>query len=191
MSELNFTSRVLLTQAAHGDRIAEEQLLIRYRTRLLALAAKQLPVELKSRVDADDVVQSACRVFIDRVRQGLVSVDQRGDLWDRLVAVTLNKIRSSVRKHQCSKRSVYREHSELTHAMLSREPTPEDACLLIEVFESLQAELPKLKQRQVLLLRLHGNSASEIAHATGYSVERVRQIIRWMRKVLESQIDSE
>ena len=184
----NFTSRNLLRDATAGDRTAEGKLLDRYRTRLLALTANRLPLELRARVDPEDVVQSACRVFMNRMRDGDVFVQRRGELWDQLVKVTLNKIRSLTRKHHRGKRNIASEQSFDEHALVSREPDPEDAALFIETVDEILRSLPKQKQRKIVVLRLQGKTTKEIATETGFSVERVRQIIRWVKQSLEDRI---
>lgn len=189
MSDADFTSRHLVRAAANGDTWAEDQLVDRFQNRLIALASSRLPLELRSRVDPEDVVQSACRVFINRLRNGSVCIEHRGDLWKQLVAVTLNKIRSNIRKHRRAKRSVFAEATQQEDFfLLSREPTPEEACLLLETIEEILSALPKATQRQVVMLRLHGESTNDIAMATGFSCERVRQIIRWVKETLETRI---
>lgn len=186
----DFTSLHLLRAARKGDAIAEGVLVDRYVSRLLAVAANRLPSEIRIRIDPEDIVQSACRVFINRVRDGEIVVRQRGDLWSQLLSVTLNKIRSSVRKHRRKKRNVGTEQPTCEKDLLSREPTPDEALHLVETIHEILSELPKEAQRKVVLLRLQGYSTSEIASSVELSVERVRQILRWVRNLLESQAAS-
>ena len=185
MAESEFTSRRLYWAAEDGDLVAEGMLVERYFSQLLTLAANRLPAGLKARVDPDDIVQSACRVFINKLRRGDVDIQQRGDLWKQLVSVTLNKIRSSTRKHGRAKRTSAVECTGAGNAILSREPTPDDACMFVETVDMMLSALPKDRQRQVVVLRLQGESTAAISKATGYSIERVRQIIRWVRTHLE------
>ncbi len=187
----DFTSLYLLRAARDGDAIAEGVLVDRYVSRLLAVAANRLPSEIRVRIDPEDIVQSACRVFINRVREGEVVVRQRGDLWNQLLSVTLNKIRSSVRKHRRKKRNVGAEQPTCEEDLLSREPTPDEALHLVETIHEILSGLPKEAQRKVVLLRLQGYSTSEIASSVELSVERVRQILRWVRNLLEPPATSQ
>lgn len=188
VDEVEFTTQILIKDALAGDSESESALIARYQSRLMMLAAKCLPTDTRRRVEPDDVVQSACRIFIDRLRSGQVAIAAQGDLWQILMRITLNKIRSLARKHRSARRSLKSEMpSELAvdiKDLLSREPTPEAALLLAETIDELLAKLPKEKQRQVVLMRLQGHKTSEIAHTSGLSVERVRQIVRWAHVTL-------
>lgn len=189
VDKAEFTTRRLLNSAIAGNVDAEAALIARYQVRLIALAANRLPTDTRKRVDPDDVVQSACRIFIDRVRQGELSIEVHGDLWQQLVAITLNKIRSLVRKHRAVKRSVLTEQAFMSDVLVSREPTPDEALMLVETIEELLLAMPKEKHKRAITLRLQGESTGDIAREIELSVERVRQIFRWARTILEGSAE--
>ena len=87
-----------------GDQHAAAELFNRYVGRLIALARSKLSPALAQRFDADDVVQSACRSFFVRVRDGRLAVQPGGELWDLLAAITLRKVLGQVEHHTAQKR---------------------------------------------------------------------------------------
>jgi len=59
----------------------EAELVERYTQRLLALARRQLPERVRSRVDAEDVVQSVYRSFFRRLNEDRFSFADSHDVW--------------------------------------------------------------------------------------------------------------
>src|SRR5947207_198270 len=74
-----------------GDReeAAANAMFRRYADKLEALARSRLSKSLASRIDADDVVQSAYRSFFRIAGKGNVELLESGDLWRLLVRITL------------------------------------------------------------------------------------------------------
>jgi RNA polymerase sigma-70 factor (ECF subfamily) len=99
-------SRNLVTRWQAGDEGAADELFQRYADRLIGLAQSRLSCKMRRRVDAEDVIQSACRSFFVGVREGRYNLEQGGDLWRLLVAITLNKIQDQVKRHKAGKRSI-------------------------------------------------------------------------------------
>jgi DNA-directed RNA polymerase specialized sigma24 family protein len=93
------------------DEAAAEELFRRYAGRLTALARSRLSRALASRVDAEDVVQSAYRSFFLLARDGEVLLHESGDLWRLLVRITLRKVYRNARRHRADCRSVVREQA--------------------------------------------------------------------------------
>src|SRR4051795_8567078 len=96
----------LLERWRAGDQRAATELYERYAGRLIALARSRLSGKLAARFDPEDVVQSVCRSFFARARDGRLVVGQTDDLWQLLVAITLHKLRRQVKHHQVGKRAV-------------------------------------------------------------------------------------
>src|SRR5438105_5890518 len=94
-----------------GDQQAATDLFRRYAERLIALARRRLSTRLLCRVDAEDVVQSACRSFFSAASAGQFDVKCGGDLWQLLVVITLRKLRNQVQRHTRHKRSVAAERA--------------------------------------------------------------------------------
>src|SRR5262249_34897629 len=96
----------LLRRLRGGDEDAATQLYFRYANRLLALAGRRRDVELASRVDAEDIVQSVFRIFFREAREGHYDVPAGEDLWRLLLVLALNKLRAQRVHHRAAKRDV-------------------------------------------------------------------------------------
>src|SRR5262245_54743172 len=92
MSE-GLDSQQLLAGVQAGRSQAADQLFNRYVERLVALARSHMSPSLRTREDEEDVVQSVCRSFFTRAREGQYILQRSGDLWRLLAAITLNKVR--------------------------------------------------------------------------------------------------
>src|SRR5262245_46342185 len=99
-------SRELLQRVEAGDSEAAAAVFDRYIERLLALARARINAQLRRRVDADDVVQSAYRSFFVHAENGEYSLGESGDLWRLLAQITINKLYSQVEKHTAARRNV-------------------------------------------------------------------------------------
>src|SRR5262249_61921152 len=127
----------LLDRWRAGDQQAAADLFARYAERLLALARDRLSSQLAPRLDPQDVVQSACGSLFIGVRDGRYVLQQSGDLWRLLAAITLHKVRQKARHHTADKRSVRREQElraegvdDFPPELLAREPAPGDVVSL-------------------------------------------------------------
>src|SRR5262249_27654834 len=89
-----------------GDQQAAAELFHRYAVRLIALASSRLSSRLATRVDPEDLVQSAYRSFFSGAREGQYELQQSGDLWRLLLVITLRKLHDQVRRHTRAKRDV-------------------------------------------------------------------------------------
>src|SRR5215469_11207745 len=106
---MNEPSEQLLARYQAGDETAAEELFRRYVSRLTVFARARLAPRVARRVDPEDVVLSAYSSFFVRARNGQLSLRRSGDLWRLLVAVTLNKVRHQVARHEAGKRATRRE----------------------------------------------------------------------------------
>src|SRR4029450_11721998 len=77
--------------------------------RLSRLAQRHLSPRLNRRVGADDVVQSVCRTFFRRARQGEFELADAEALWRLLCVITLTKCRLVARFHRRGRRGLDRE----------------------------------------------------------------------------------
>jgi RNA polymerase sigma-70 factor (ECF subfamily) len=182
----------LLEQWRGGRQEAAAELFERYAGRLIGLAQHQLSAKLNARVEASDVVQSAYTTFFLGARDGRYVLERSGDLWRLLVAITLHKLQRQFQYHTAAKRSVHREESlpapdpkDTPEGLLAREPSPEDATLLVATLDEVLGRLPE-GHRQVLELKLQGYSLGEIATATSLSSSTVRRVLRSVKEVLEA-----
>jgi DNA-directed RNA polymerase specialized sigma24 family protein/tRNA A-37 threonylcarbamoyl transferase component Bud32 len=172
------------------DEAAAEELFRRYADRLTALARSRLSQALKSRVDAEDVVQSAYRSFFLLARDGEVLLHQSGDLWRLLVRITLRKVYRNARRHRADCRTVLRERGapdEIETLALSREPTPAEAAALVDELRGLLTPLGKL-QRRMIEMCLQGHDIDTIAANVDRSTRTVRRTVSAFGEELRSRL---
>jgi RNA polymerase sigma-70 factor (ECF subfamily) len=177
-----------------GDPRAAEEVFHRFSNDLIRLARERLSSKMHGRVDAEDVVQSAYRSFFRTSAAGGYSFERWREVWLLLVAITMNKLRDQVKRHQAEKRSVALEQhfgSEdsllgLRAASLAREPSPVEALTLVDEVEQLLRPLEPLERRMVEL-RLQGNQLREIATATQRSVPTVRRLLDRIKEQLRQR----
>jgi RNA polymerase sigma-70 factor (ECF subfamily) len=182
-----------------GDDSAEREVFERFANRLFAIARRRLNASLKSKVDADDVLQSVFRSFFVRQREGGVACVNWDGLWGMLVRITLRKCDRRWEHHSAARRDVRRECTPAADQRgeadawigLAREPTAEDACQLQDTLEHVMRKLDETG-RQVLELRLQGFSVIEVAErieATERTVFRKLDMIktRLMQLVADSR----
>jgi DNA-directed RNA polymerase specialized sigma24 family protein len=173
----------------------------RYSLRLLELARNHLDRRIRRREDEDDVVQNMYASFCCRMRRGEYQLENRHDLWNLLVAMTLHKARKVAARHTRQGRAVRREEpcpagddSGSLAASAARlpapDPTPEEAAELAEGVERLLRALPNPILRQVALWKLEGYTSEEIAapeklDCAERTVERKLRLIREIWEQIE------
>lgn len=179
----------LLTRWREGDEQAAAELYQRYADRLLALTRSHLSPKLAARFDAEDVVQSVCRSFFARARDGQFVLQQSDGLWQLLVAITLHKLRRQVKHHQAQKRAVSQEDRAkdvfgLPAEALAQEPAPEEAVALADVLEEVMRGCRPVDCR-IIEMRLQGHTLEEIAAQTQRSEVTVWRVLKRVKEQLE------
>ncbi len=186
----------LFTGAQEGQSQAAQQLFDRYVERLLALARSRMSPQLRAREDEEDVVQSVCRSFFARAREGQFVLERSGDLWRLLAAITINKVRSKAEFHGAAKRKLGREvatggaeddSAGSTPPTVGREPAPDDLAAVQEELRHVMAPLAP-HHRQMLEMRLQGESVEDIAAATQRTEHQVRRVLGKVRDELERRL---
>ena len=170
---------------------AADQIWRRYSGRLLQLARNHLDQRIRRREDEDDVVQNMYASFCCRMRRGEYQLENRQDLWNLLVAMTLHKAHKVALRHTRQGRAVRREDAcpagdesdSLVKRLPATDPTPEEAAELAEGVELLLRALPNPILRQVALWKLEGYTSEDIAapdklDCAERTVERKLRLIR-------------
>jgi RNA polymerase sigma-70 factor (ECF subfamily) len=167
-----------------GDQRAVEEFLDRHLPRLIAVVRQRLSTRLGRRFDPEDVVQSACRSFCVRIRDGRLDVESTDSFEQLLVRITLNKLFTQVEHHQAAKRAVQRElpperaasGPHLRPEPLSREPAPDELLAVHEELENILQNFQPL-HRRMIELRLLGYGTSEIAAESQRTERMVRKVL--------------
>lgn len=156
------TARLLLLVEA-GDRQALDDLLRRYRDRVLRIARVRLGIRLARRVEADDIVQST----LERAWKSFDQFDSRDParLIDWLAVLAENCVRDEARRWSAQRRDSRREIGQADSGLedgasalaivSGREATPSQEVIAheaAEIFDRCISELP-VRQREVILLR--------------------------------------
>lgn len=170
----------LLPLLPAGDDQAARAVFDRYSERLVRLADRHLSRKLASRVDGEDVVQSAFRTFFRRGNEGEFRVDSSAQLWQLLVRITILKARAKARYHTAGVRDAGAEGRPDGFDPAAPEPGPEDAAALVEQVEVLLRDLPPL-YGQLLGLRLQGMKVTEVADELNVSRQTVHRALNLLQ----------
>jgi len=166
-----------LRAAQAGDRAAAEQLLTRYRDRLLQIVSLLMARRRGDLLeDEEDIVQ-------DTLLEAFLNLEgfeprSEGAFLHWLARIAENKLRDSVRRQERLKRGGgrVRPRADLSAAFLlsslvpGKEPTPSQAAgaqELTERVESALIALPERERRVFVLRRLCGLSNEEVAAELG------------------------
>jgi RNA polymerase sigma-70 factor, ECF subfamily len=179
------SDKALLARFRHGHDDAATELYHRYAPRLHGLLQHQCSSDLARRVDADDIVQSVFCAFFERARKGFYDIPDGADLWQLIMVIALNKLRTKRSFHHAARRDVRRTATE-DHLDARCEQADAGGALLRLAFDEAMARLNDQDQRMVELL-IEGHEVAEIATTLGRSkrtVERnlqaVRQKLSWL-----------
>jgi RNA polymerase sigma-70 factor (ECF subfamily) len=169
-----------------GDEDAARLIVERYVDRLVALARQRLSPRLARRFDPEDVLQSVFRTFFDRAKAGQFHLEGPDDLSKLLTRITIHKTLRQVAFHRAAKRNPDREtaHAEdepqKLLELLDREPSPEEANVFVDLLDDFLSQL-QTQDRQIIELRLQGQTNLEIADRLGVSERKVRRLMERIR----------
>jgi RNA polymerase sigma-70 factor (ECF subfamily) len=174
----------LTARLREGDQEAARQVFRRFAGRLIALAHERLDRLVRTKVDPEDVMQSAFKSFFLRYAAGQFDLGDWDDLWSLLVVITLRKCGREVKRFHGPHHDVRREEAAGEAAgwdVLAREPTPDEAAMLAETVEQFLRELGS-RERPVFELRLQGCTVLEIGEQVGLTEYTVEGMLRKIRK---------
>src|SRR5262249_11311177 len=100
------TDGSLLQALRDGRPEAANELYRRYADRIRALARAKLSRGVACRLDPDDIVQSVFRRFFHAASSGRYQLPSSEELWDLLLVITLNRLRSAEQHHRAGKRDL-------------------------------------------------------------------------------------
>lgn len=184
----------LLNGVRQGNEQAATDLFERYVERLIRLAQSRLSAKLRRRLDPEDVVQSVYRSFFSHAKDGRYQLQQSGDLWRLLAAITVNKVRNQARHGAARKRAVGAEVNIAGNSGIMGIP-PETICgpsseeltVLMEEIEHEMRALSELK-RQIVELRLQGRANEEIAEQVQCTERTVQRTLKQLKERLEQRL---
>jgi RNA polymerase sigma-70 factor, ECF subfamily len=182
----------IMARLRSGDQAAAREVFQRFVDKLIRLARRQFDAVLRSKVDPEDVVQSAYKSFFLRYGEGKIEIRDWGNLWGMLTVITLRKCFDRVEYHRAALRDVRKEAtaqpgstgSQPWWEAVAREPTPEEAAMLAETIEHLLRGL-EIEERPILEMSLRGYTSTEISQELGLGERTVRRMRERIRKKLE------
>jgi RNA polymerase sigma factor (sigma-70 family) len=187
VSKLN--SRELLQLYVAGESDAATAIFDRYAERLIALTRSRMAPKLRSRLDPQDVVQSAYLSFFVHAKENEYELAEPGDLWRLLASITLHKLYGQVEKHSAAKRSIECDVPiDLSAKNISaRDPLPVEVVAAAEVMHLVINSLGD-DEKTILTLCLNGYSNDQIAAAIGKSERTVRRAFADVKRTIEQKL---
>jgi RNA polymerase sigma factor (sigma-70 family) len=184
----------LINGLREGDPQVVREFCEQYGASLHEVAEKYVVGALRRRLGPEDVVQSACRTFLRRARDGQFQLADSENLWRLLCAITLAKFREQSRYHLRQKRGLDREvqpartpgeESTGRFDPADPQPTPAEAVEFADQLRQLLASFDDEEQR-VVELKLQEYTNEEIAERLQCSERTVRRTLkrvqaRWLR----------
>lgn len=192
MAETPSDDRELVAEFRKGSESAARELFDKYCERLMKLAKRRIGQRMTSRVDPEDVIQSAFRTFFVRVKNDQFVFDAEDDLFKLLVRLTVNKALRQIAHHRAAKRNPELEAGQASDAqemmqqLCDDTPSPEVEVALIEEFEKFMGQLPPV-DREVLSMKLQGYSTVEIAEKIGSYDRKVRRVLERIEAMANNQ----
>lgn len=178
-----------------GDEQIAREFWNEYGPLLHRLTDRRLAEALRRRVEPEDVVQSAFRTFLRRVRVGQFHLEDRDDLWRLLCTITLNKLRWQTRFHLAAKRSLKQEDGAVHGAPIDEEgspeapgPTPAEAAEFSDQFRQLLSTLDE-EEQQLVELKLQDYTNHEVAKQMRCSERTVRRILQRVKDRLARALE--
>ena len=189
--EFRNSDHSLLQRFRDGEQDAATELFLKYGARLQALARSQTSASLGTRFDPEDVIQSVFRTFFRRAANGLYDVPEGDELWQLLLVIALNKIRSLATYHRAAKRDLSRteEHVESDKSQYERSNIDKNSLDTLEVvLDDFLDSLPVV-QAEVARMRMQGFQVADIAEKTGRSKRTVERTLNSLRKSLLERLE--
>lgn len=165
------------------------------RPRLTAFARSRIFPKLLQRIDAEDVVQETFQSFFRGVYANRFQIDTTSELWNTLLAICMNKIRTESQHHSRKKRSFDREErhedfgsgvDKAASSMVAADPL----CGVQNVLAQLRSIVGHMDSRdqETMLDSIRGMKNNEIAEKYGCSERSVRRVFERIRSRLQAEL---
>lgn len=189
---------VLLKQ---GDAASAEAVWQRYYQRLVRLARQKLLPGRRRVADEEDIVLSAFDSFFRGAQQQrFPRLEDRHDLWQLLLMLTVRKVSDQVRSERRQKRGGGQVRGESAFGAqadaqrgrgfdaLGKEPSPELAIEVADELEHLLGQLDDERSRAIALRKLQGQSNQQIAEELPCPLRTVERKLRLIRNLWKDSL---
>lgn len=188
----------LMARLETGDEQAAVEVCDRFVLQLIGLARQHLDKATLRKIEPEEVVQSACKSFFVKFREGQYHLTNWDSLWGLLARITLRKARRKREYFHAQRRDVKREvsadpleDSSLNEpAAVGHGPTPSEAAVLAETVEGVMRGLNE-SGRQIVCLSLQGESVASVSQQTGRTERTVERVLSRLRERLVQERDAE
>lgn len=175
------STRTLLRTAAGGDQAAFAALYGRNRAVLHAIVRSRLPRYFRTRLDSEDLLQSAFLTAFHKLPTFVYDGDDSFRAW--LTAILVNKLTDKIKYHSRERRAIQREAGDSGYQkMLDDAPDHRDSPSVILAAAESQAmvlaaigRLSESDQELICLRHFDRLSWKEIADQIGISETQVRR----------------
>lgn len=165
------------------------------RPRLTAFARSRIFPKLLQRVDAEDVVQETFQSFFRGVYANRFQIDSTSELWNTLLAICMNKIRTESQHHNRKKRSFDREEQHANFGNgVDKAATDMVATTAPASVQNVLAQLRSIvghmdsRDQEIMLDSIRGMSNSKIADKYECSERSVRRVFERIRNRLQAEL---
>jgi RNA polymerase sigma factor (sigma-70 family) len=194
-----------LNELKQGESDAAERLWKQYVEQLVRLADRKLGKLPKRVADAEDVVLSAFRHFLNGVEENrFAKLEDRHDLWSVLVMLTERRAIGLRRQEKAQKRgggkvrgeSIFERPGQSNQPGIDAVLEPRDATpgFAIEFADELRRRLDQLTdqlQRHIVLGKIEGKTNREIARDLEISVSSVERKLSLIRDSWRSELEDD
>ncbi len=173
----------LLEQLRSGDPLAIEQVFALYQPYLRMVVRRQMPRQLRTKLDSLDVVQSVWASLLGGFGSGRWQFATTQQLRAFLVKVTRRRLSDRLRHYRAALESEEPLHDNGPGQASANQPRPSELAQAADLWDKMLALCPPAHHK-VLLLKRQGLQLREIADRTGLHEGSVRRILRKLARQL-------
>jgi DNA-directed RNA polymerase specialized sigma24 family protein len=182
-----------LTELRQGDEAAAGRLWDHLYRRLLLLAEREMARKAPKGFDGEDVALSAFHTLCQSLQQGRYGdVENRYELWQLLMVITINKARRRVRDENRLRRGgglTRRDDAgEFLGSLVTPEPDPQAVSMAREECQRLIESLGSRDLQMVVLLKAEGCTDEQVAESLGCTRRTVQRRLTLIRDLWVEEI---
>ena len=182
--DLTQTDRSLLVLVRSGDEDAAKALYERYARRVFGLVESKLGDRLRAITETEDVVQSVFKSMFRGVQSGNYDAPPGATLWNLLAVIAVHKLRRRANHASAQRRDANRNVS--LESMIEGLSSDQSSIEFLEICVRETLEVLRQVDREILSLRIQGNTVDEISEAIGRSRRTIERSLQKSRERLAS-----